>query len=239
MDKFRYKYQVEPQDVDFTGRATLIALEAAVLDTANVDAKRQGFGLGELDKNTHSWVLSRMALEFDYMPVQYTKYDIATWVNECGRALTTRNFTFTDESGKQFGHSVTQWCLFDLESRTPVDLTPLGERIKLVDIPSPIDKPRKVRNIEPTTIEERKVRYSDIDFNRHVSTLRYVNMMLDILPIDLLSIERGLRFDIYFMHECLFGDTLTIGYEQRGDTILFEIKSGDDTVATRASLEFK
>lgn len=237
--KFSYKYQVEPQDVDFTGRATLTALESAVLNTANLDAKRQGFGLGELGNNTYSWVLSRMALDFDYMPAQDTEYSITTWVNECGRALTTRNFTLSDGRGDEFGRSVTQWCLFDLESRTPVDLTQLSERIELADIPSPMEKPRRVRSVEPTTVEERKVRYSDIDFNRHVSTLQYARMMLDVLPIEMLNREYGMRFDIFFMHECLFEDTLTVGYEQRDGIILFEIKSGDGTIATRASLEFK
>lgn len=239
MDKFTYNYEVKPQDVDFNGRATLISMESAILNTANSDAKRLGFGLGELAKESHSWVLSRMALELDYLPNTFTKYGISTWVNECGRMLTTRNFTLITDDGESFGGAVTQWCLFDLESRTPVDLRTLSDRVNIVEMPSPIDKPRRIHTVEPTLVEERKARYSDIDFNRHVSTLRYIEMMVDVVPIELLSRQCGLRFDIFFMHECLFGETLTVGYEQRDDVAMFEIKSGDGTVSVRASLEFK
>lgn len=52
-----------------------------------------------LNADNHSWVLSRMAVEFDSQPTQYTDYTIATWINEYGRVLSTRNFTLTDAAG--------------------------------------------------------------------------------------------------------------------------------------------
>ena len=213
-EKSHYNYRVEPQDVDFTLRATIPSLGSAILNTAGVDAHGKGFGVDALNADNHSWVLSRMAVEFDSQPTQYTDYTIATWINEYGRVLSTRNFTLTDAAGTEFGRAVTQWAMIDL-------------------------KPRKIREVNPAQTVEHKVVYSDIDFNRHVNTMRYIEMMIDMLPVELLMQETPVRFDIHFLRECRYGQTLSVGYEQRGRTALFEIRSDEGTPAVRASIEWK
>ena len=80
-----------------------------------------------LNADNHSWVLSRMAVEFDCQPGQYTDYTIATWINESGRVLSTRNFTLTDAAGNEFGRAVTQWAMIDLKSRSALDLSWVGD----------------------------------------------------------------------------------------------------------------
>ena len=70
--------------------------------------------------------------------------------------------------------------------------------------------------------------------------MRYNEMMLDMLPVDILLMqETPVRFDIHFLRECRYGQTLAVGYEQRGLTALFEIRSDAGTVAVRASIEWK
>ena len=71
-EKSLYHYRVEPQDVDFTLRATLASLGSSILNTAGVDAYGKGFGVDVLNAENHSWVLSRMAIEIDRRPEQYT-----------------------------------------------------------------------------------------------------------------------------------------------------------------------
>ena len=109
----------------------------------------------------------------------------------------------------------------------------------IVDAPSPTDKPRKIRDVDPAQTAVHKVVYSDIDFNRHVNTMRYIEMMIDMLPLEMLMQEAPVRFDIHFLRECRYGQTLAVGYEQRGLTALFEIRSDAGTVAVRASIEWK
>lgn len=241
-EKSLYKYRVEPQEVDFTLRATVPALGSAILNTAGADAHGKGFGVDALNADNHSWVLSRMAIELDYQPRQYTDYTIATWINDYGRVLSTRNFTLTDDTaGREFGRAVTQWAMIDLRSRAALDLSWVGDQHSdaIVDAPSPTDKPRKIREVNPSQTILHRVVYSDIDFNRHVNTLRYIEMMLDMLPLELLTREAAMRLDIHFLHECRYGQTLAVGYEQRGDSALFEIRPDDGVAAVRASIEWK
>ena len=239
-EKTGYTYYADPQQVDFTLRMTVPALANEVLNTAGVDAQRKGFGIDKLNKENRSWVLSRMAIEIDDRPEQYSSYEIVTWVNEYNRMLSTRNFTLHDAAGREFGRAVTQWCIIDLGARKAIDLnTVIGTCAdSIVDAPSPTEKPRKVTGIVPQHIAEHRVVYSDIDFNRHVNTMRYINMMFDMLPIEQLTAIRPVRLDIHFMHECRYGQTLTVGYEQRDGLSLFEVSNGEEA-AVRAALEWR
>ncbi|MDE5707146.1 MAG: acyl-ACP thioesterase [Alistipes sp.] len=239
-EKTSYDFEVTPQEVDFTLRMTVPSLVGAVLDTAGVDARRKGFGIDELNKDNVSWVLSRMALEIDERPRQYAPYRIETWVNEFNRMLTTRNFMLLDAAGRPFGRAVTQWCVIDLEARRAIDLTALAAMCadKIVDAPSPMEKPRKLAAIVPSDSREHRVVYSDIDFNRHVNTLRYVGMMFDMLPFERHLAARPMRFDIHFLHECSYGQLLGVGCEERGAETLFEI-SCEGRAAVRAALAWR
>ena len=239
-EKTHYPYRVEPQDVDFTLRATVASLGSAILNTAGIDAYGKGFGVDVLNAANHSWVLSRLAMEFDTRPEQYTDYTIATWISDYGRVLSTRNFTLTDAAGRQFGRAVSQWAMIDLRSRTAVDLSWGGDAHAdaIVAEPSPAERPRKIREVHPTRTSEHRVVYSDIDFNRHVNTMRYIEMMLDMLPVELLTLDAPLRLDIHFLHECRFGQTLRIGCEERERAALFEISADDGVAAVRAGVEW-
>lgn len=108
----------------------------------------------------------------------------------------------------------------------------------LVDAPSPADAPRRITGVAPQRERSHEVVYSDIDFNRHVNTLRYLDMMLDMLPIESFAGEQAVRMDINFQRECRYGQTLTIGHERRDACDLFEI-SAEGSPAVRAALEWR
>lgn len=239
--KTAYPFRVEPQEVDFSLRITLVALGGNILNIAGIDAHTKGFGVDALNKDNFSWVLSRIAFEFDYRPEEYVKYEIATWISDYGRMLSTRNFELTDQTGVCFGRVVSQWCMLDLSKRTAVDLRAVAESHNdaIVECPSPAEKPRKVPAPDAEPVLTHKVAYSDIDFNRHVNTMRYIEMMIDMLPLEMLMQEAPVRFDIHFLRECRYGQTLAVGYEQRGRTALFEIRNDAGTAAVRASIEWK
>ncbi len=236
-----YTYRVEPQDVDFTLRATIPALGAAVLNTAGADAHGKGFGVDALNAANHSWVLSRIAFEFDSRPGQYVDYDVATWISDYGRVLSTRNFVLTDARGHEFGRAVSQWAMIDLATRSAIDLSGVGREHAdaVVDIPVPAERPRKIREVHPGKVVEHPVVYSDIDFNCHVNTMRYIEMMLDLLPIEWLTSEESVRLDVHFLRECRYGQTLSVGCEQQERGALFEVCAEPGIAAVRAAVVWK
>lgn len=235
-----YKYTVQPQDVDFTLRASVSSIISYMLNVAGEDADRKGFGVALLQNHSYTWVLSRLAVEVTMQPKQYTAIEVDTWVNEFNRLSSTRNFRM--RQGEELcATGVSQWCMLDMESRQAVDMTKLKDVYEraMVDEPSPIAMPARLRAIEAQSESSRPVVYSDIDFNRHVNTLRYINLMFDTLPIDIIEKNNGLRIDINFISEALYGEVLTIGSAQEGDVWHFEVSSNSGKTLCRARIEFK
>ena len=50
--KTAYPFRVEPQEVDFSLRITLVALGGNILNIAGIDAHTKGFGVDALNKDT-------------------------------------------------------------------------------------------------------------------------------------------------------------------------------------------
>ena len=75
-----YPVHVEPFHVDFTGRIFLGVLGNHLLNAAGNHSQRRGWGIGALNENHYTWVLSRLCIEMEEMPMQYEDIEIRTWV---------------------------------------------------------------------------------------------------------------------------------------------------------------
>lgn len=234
-----YNYRIEPQDVDFTLRASASSVISYMLNVAGADADRKGFGVEELQSKSATWVLSRLGVEIYTQPEQYEAIEIDTWVNEFNRLSSTRNFRMR-QCDKLLAAGVSQWCMINMETRQVVDMSLLKQTYELAMVaePSPIAGPARLRPTEPTTTTSRTVVYSDIDFNRHVNTLRYIDMVFDAIPLELIEKNAGMRIDFNFIAEARYGETLTIGISSADNVYQAEISSEGKTLC-RARVEFK
>ena len=209
-----YSYRIEPRDIDATLRARIYTVGDLILQAANDDADMLGFGVRDLNLGNASWVLSRMAVEMRRLPERHEVIDIYTWVSDYGRLFTTRNMTVADSEGVEIGAAVTLWAMIDLDTRRPLDLSPLSNKAtSLVDREPPIERPRKVGNIEYAQEYPYTVVYSDIDFNGHVNSMKYLEWMVDVLMAGpgAATVRNGhFRFDINYLHEAKLGEPLTI-----------------------------
>jgi acyl-ACP thioesterase len=231
-----YRYRIEPRDVDATLRVRIYTMGDYILQAAGDDADTLGFGIRDLNLGNSSWVLSRMAVEMSRFPSRHEQIDIYTWVSDYGRLVTTRNMVISDESGEQIGAVVTQWAMIDLATRRPLDLSPLSNKgTSLVDREPTIAKPAKIAPFEATVHRPREVVYSDIDFNGHVNSMKYLEWMADTMPAGLLEEATGMRFDINYIHEATLGQRLTIGYVH-ADRQLFDIQTAEGLSLCKAAI---
>ena len=240
-EKSYFAHEVEPQEVDFTLRAKAPSLIMAALNAAGRDAHNKGFGVDDLESSNRTWVLARIAIEVDRRPVQYAPYRVETWINGYTRVLSTRNFRLLDADGEPFMKIVSQWAMLDIERRTSVDLSLFSEAHNhyIVDAPSPIDPPGRLQGpSEAAVTTEHPIVYSDIDFNRHVNTNRYIEMLFDRLPVEALADDRPFRLDMHFLHESTLGETLRIACEERAEGVWCEIGTAEHP-CVRASVRWR
>lgn len=232
-----YRYAADSRDMDYAGRATLTAMIHYILETAGRDADLNGFGVRDLNAGNCTWVLMRLGVEFYAWPRNGDTFSIRTWVNDVNRMMTVRNMEVTDADGGLISAAVTQWGVIDLEKRSAVDVRAHIEyEGKVSDEPSPISAPVRLRGIEPQQVSYHTVTCGDIDFNRHMNSLRYISLMADMLPMEFCESRTIVRADINFLQEALYGQRLTVGYEQRGGESLFEISDHDGHPLCRGSI---
>lgn len=241
MEKSIFKYRIEPQYVDFTDRVSVSSICDLVLHAAGEDAHMRGFGIDALADNNYGWVLSRMAIELDYMPVEYSEFTLYTWISDYNRLSSTRNFSLVDGEGREFGRAVSQWCMIDYATRMPVDMNTMAKAHEgnMVDAPSPCERPRRIGVVTSEPIVEHRVVYSDIDFNRHMNTMRYIDIIFDTLPIDIPEQLNAFRLDMNFMKEARYGDNLRLMAEERDGVRMYEYRNDSGDALCRMALEVK
>ena len=71
------------------------------------------------------------------------------------------------------------------------------------------------------------VKYTDIDMNNHVNSMKYIQWVIDTLPIE--KIKKGIKkIDINYIKEALYGDELLIQHYSKEEKDIFEIKKHND-----------
>ena len=238
----KYTYKIMARDLDFTGKASLMSLCRYIFNTAGKDAEHKGFGSRDMHNHNATWVISRMSFEMYATLREYDEFYVNTWVNEISRLMTTRNLLLCDPEGNRLGAAVTQWAMIDIDSRTPLDLREHMNYSKAArpDIPCPITKPVKViLDKEPGSALERRVVYSDLDFNRHVNSVKYLEWMLDMLPLESIINNGFSRLDMNYLREALYGYGLLLSCQQEDHHHLFDIKRKDETPVCRARIQWK
>lgn len=237
-----YSFVAEPFHVDFTGRLTLGVLGNHLLNCAGFHATDRGFGIATLNEDNYTWVLSRLAIELEEMPYQYEKFTVQTWVENVYRLFTDRNFALLDKDGKKIGYARSVWAMINLNTRKPADLLALhgGSIVDYVcDEPCPIGKPSriKVASCEPAATLTAK--YSDIDINGHVNSIRYIEHILDLFPIEKYRAKRIRRFEMAYVAESYYGDELTFFMDDAGEDVYqVEVRKNGGEVVCRSKVEF-
>ncbi len=237
--KKTYSFEVSPQTVDFNHQITLASFTDLLLTAAGYNAEENGFGMRKLNDQGLSWVLLRLAIEINKRPSQYEKIYIETWIEAVNRVTTSRNFCIRDDKQKIIGYASSNWAMINNESRKAQDLHQLnGIQFFETNHGVPIDKPKKIAAINGELINKFRTKYSHIDVNRHVNTMRYIEWISNYFSLEHYERKKLKRLDVNFMSEILFNEKVKIFKKEENDKYLFEILH-EDKVSCRANIIFQ
>ena len=238
-----YQFVAEPFHVDFTGKLTMGVLGNHLLNCAGFHASERGFGIAEINENHYTWVLSRLAIELEDMPRQYEDFAIHTWIENVYRLFTDRNFELVNKDGKTIGYARSVWAMISMETRKPADLLTLhGESLNqyVSDRECPISKPNRVKVVQDNSVAEYLTKYSDIDINGHVNSIKYIEHILDLFPMETFKQKSIRRFEVSYVAESYYGDMLSFYMEEKGESEYdIEVKKNNQEVVVRSKVIFK
>lgn len=213
-----FKFHVESYVCDFKGKATLPVIGNFILQAATIHAQERGFGYEAIIKDNVAWVLSRLAVEM----LEYPGYDedliVETWVEDVTRLFTQRCFRFVNKAYTTIGYARSIWAAIDIKTRRPIDIP--AWRPDLADYVDntqecPVGKPLKIPAVENTEPSMGySVRYSDIDINRHMNSIKYIEHTLNVFDLEVFKRKFIRKFEIVYLSEGNFGDKLKLYKEE-------------------------
>ncbi len=240
-----FPFKVEPFSEDNNGRLSWRFLGNHLLRCASLHAGTLGFGYEDVEQNHRAWVLSRLVIELESMPRTGQDYSVDTWVASVYRQFTDRHFSILSPRGEAFGYATSVWALIDIDSRQPIDLASLpgsGIAAEAGRQPLPIAPFGRIRVKQGEPVHTLTARYSDLDINGHVNSIRYVEMVLDLFSETLAQGGRVKRIEMAYCTESYLGDRLALYLEPGEGRRQVEIRKAQpdgqpDIVVVKAAVE--
>lgn len=232
----RYEMNAPTFHCDCLGALQMGYLGNYMLNAADYHATERGFGWFYLKSINKAWVLSRLCIEMAEMPKANEHFFIETWLESVKRYFTYRNFCIEDaKTGRVLGYARSVWALIDSTTRQPKDLL----EVRNGDIATWVNNDKRCE-MAPSgrarmTDEARlaasvTAQFSDIDVNGHVNSMKYIEHILNIFPMEWHKRNRIRRFDIAYVAEAYCGDLLNIYTQSMPDgSIAVKITKTNDT----------
>ncbi len=231
----------ERDHIECAAPQTIPSIILSVIEAAGVDANRLGCSVERLNRLGLSWVLLNLTIEMQRAPEAGEQMQIETWISGCNRVMSTRDFILYNKDGERLGAASTQWCMIDLAARKAVNLieAEINYPQHVQNRPSEITIARRLPPLDPEqpiAESQHLATERDIDFNNHVNTIRYIEMMLDTLPPERQQRVAPLRVSLNFQSESLLGNILSVKSQNRTNTeeYIFEIVRQDGVTSVKA-----
>jgi len=234
--KYSYNYEIKYQEVDGKKKLRLFNLENYLLEVAGTVADELGFGIANLHPRGLTWILTRLSVEMYELPTHCEKVRFETWIESNAHMLSTRDFRIYS-GDKLIGQCKSVWAVLDLEKREIVNIfdDPIFEGCvdgEVLDMP----RVRMTTIPEPTGCVPHKVVYSDIDYNGHCNSCRYLQAMTDAYLPDYYG--KKVRLDINYSKEAMLGETLQTYYLVTEDGVQYQQKNeaGETSCSAKISV---
>jgi len=234
--KYYYEYEMKYQESDAHKKVRLYHLEEYLLEVAGKAADDLGYGIAAMHPRGLGWILTRLSLEMYDLPKHNDVVRFETWIEGNAHMLSTRDFRIY-MGDRLIGQCKSIWAVLDLQKREIVNVfdEPIFEGCvdgEIIDMP----RVRMTTIPEPTGCAPHKIVYSDIDYNSHCNSCRYLQAMLNTYLPDYYG--KHLRLDINYSKEAMLGETLMTYYLVTEDGVQYQQKNeaGDTSCSAKITL---
>ncbi|MFZ4590805.1 MAG: acyl-[acyl-carrier-protein] thioesterase [Ignavibacteria bacterium] len=213
------EYILNSNDVDTKERMSPVALCNFMQNLASKAAEKRGFGYTFMQHNGFVWVLVKIIVKVIKYPKWNETVKLQTWVHGIERLKTDRHFILYDNNENEISYAITEWAMIDYKLRRPQIIDNFVDRRKALDVKTAdVNYPAKIKQLSnPLLCCSRIIVYSDIDLNGHVSNIKYPEWFLDTYEFDFRHNNIPEEFEMNFLSECKFGQSVNIFKETDGN----------------------
>jgi len=221
---------VKSYEADCHGLLRLLSLMNYLQEAAAESADILGLGFEDCSRKGLTWFGSDYALEIMHLPRMHENFKIITWPSETKLWGSVRDFMIMDAAGNELIKASSQWVLIDLERRRPAVLKKYfpeyearNERVLSTDFP-------KIAEPENWQWKDNfRVRFDDIDMNKHVNNAVYLLWASECVPPEFRMMHFPRRLEISFKKEAVFGEDICVLSILNGNESVHSVRNKDET----------
>jgi acyl-ACP thioesterase len=189
-------------------------------ETANLHMIHAGQSLDELrDTQCLAFILTRMSLEIHQHVGAHEDIQVRTWITHGKGCNYPRYFSMERPDGSVIAQACSHWVLLDLNTHLPCRADAYRYNYEPEE-PLALTPPRRFTVPEEMVcVGERRIVYSDLDYNGHMNNTRYPDMVCDYLSemTDESQAYRVSALSLSYLKESHLGATLTVTRSERGE----------------------
>jgi acyl-ACP thioesterase len=241
----RLDNKIPSYDVSLNGQTKFYTLCNILLDSAAVHANKFRFGYHDMRKENVYWVLSRFHIIMHEYPSMDDRIMVETWPKGVNKLFFMRDYRIISEDDRLLTAATTAWLVLDGDTGRPGMMVGNNSlhSFYIDDFHAIEQVPGKLPVIkEPDRQMPVKARYSDLDINKHVNAVKYIEWVQDCFPQELYEKQNVKEFQINYQSETRFGEVVQINIRNASESDPFEylegIRASDENAAFRARVRF-
>ncbi|MDF7809385.1 thioesterase [Pontiellaceae bacterium B12219] len=210
------EHVIRSYDVDPQSTARLPVFCRFMQEAAYLHAEHFGLGHSHLISLNQAWVLARMRIEVERLPQWGETINLRTWPSGRDRLFYYRDFEIKDGDDKILLRASTAWFIIDIKKRERTipdwwntNALPVGPKI----FDSKISRLKSCGCSEGDPLH---VNYGDLDLNGHVSNIRYVEWILNSLPLEFHQQHNIQTLEVNYLAEAVCGHEILLCEKQNG-----------------------
>ena len=230
VEKFNANYRIPCYDTDLNQRLKPAAFLNMAQEAANQHADYLGVGYDSLGETHQAWVLSRMRVVFEKLPLWRDNVNLKSWHKGASGFMFLRDFIMSNEQGETLIKATTSWLVIDMNTRRLArrgafaDFATDQSRCIVEDaIAEPAAKVVIPQELQPLKTTQHTVAFSDLDMNQHVNNVQYVVWAMDAVGLDVTTSSPLRELEINFNAEVRPSDVVELKLYQQPDTATYYI----------------
>lgn len=235
--KFEKEYEVHYYEVNYRLECKIATIINYFCDLGTKQSEELGVGIEYLTKRNLAWVFYKYDIKFKRYPKYGEKIKVVTIPAAFRKFYASRLYEIYDSEGEKIVEAEGIFLLIDINKRKAVRIPEDQYSVYGVNTDEnniTINKIEKLR--EEMFSETFKVRYSDIDSNKHVNNVKYVEWAIESVPLDIVLNYELNSLEIVFQKECSYGIEVNaiceVIEEEDGLKILHKIEDESKTELT-------
>lgn len=226
------KYTLGLTDVGRKNKISNKAIIKMLEDVGGIESEKAGYGLNEIEENHLSWVLLAWKVKVLRRPIYNEEVIARTWARDGNKIFTYRDYEIYDSNGNLCVIATSKWTLVDIRTLKLVGISE-EVRSKYTFFNKSVFEEEIEKLKEPKSVikeNDYKILRSQIDVNRHVHNLYYLDIAYEILPEDIYYGEEKDNIEITYKKQIKLNDDIMCKYTIEDGKDIVTIKSKDNKV---------